>query len=203
MSVTPGRRVAGQDRRPGSGVAPRWRGSSDGWTLRMPCAGRSRSRRGHDLAVVGEHDERRVEGRDLGDRLGARSRSGVQDGTPSSAARAATGVDVERRGRPDGRAGAVTTPTSSMSGMARQALEDRHGERRRCRGRRSAPASRRLARPVTPGRSSPRGPRRRPRSRRRPAGARPSSRGSRCRACRRGGRARAGAPGRADRSRRP
>ena len=38
----------------GIGVAPRWRGSSDGWTFRMPCGGQLEERRRHDLPVVGE-----------------------------------------------------------------------------------------------------------------------------------------------------
>ena len=47
---------------------------------------------------------------------------------PSSRARAATGVGVGMRCRPDGRSGTVTTPTSDTSGCAEEGVEDRDGE---------------------------------------------------------------------------
>ena len=133
------------------------------------------------------------------DRAGARaSGSGL---TPSAVDANVMGVRAGSRLRPAGRGGTVTTPTSSIEGSAANA---RNAGRPnpplpmktvRTRG----PSARRL---VTRGRSSPRGRRRRPRCPRRPPSVRPSTRGSRCRACRRGGRARAGAPGRAARTRR-
>ena len=74
----------------GIGVAPRWRGSSDGCRLRIPCGGRSRSAPRDDLAVVGEHAEVRSQRRDLGDGLRARG--------PSRAAAAARPAHaLERR----------------------------------------------------------------------------------------------------------
>ena len=41
----------------GIGVAPRWRGNNDGCRFSAPCRGRSSIACGHDLAVVGEHDQ--------------------------------------------------------------------------------------------------------------------------------------------------
>ena len=117
ISVTP---VSGSPARiaAGIGVAPRWRGSSDGCRLSAPC-GRSEQRRRHDLAVVGEDDEPGSRPRTSAIASGSRSRAGVR-----------IGVDAESLGgvarsasrsapccRPAGRGGAVTTPTSSIVGM--------------------------------------------------------------------------------------
>ena len=57
---------------PGSGVAPRCRGSSDGWRLRAPCVG-VQQLGGDDLAVVGEDEQLGLEREDVGDRLPARA----------------------------------------------------------------------------------------------------------------------------------
>ena len=101
----------------------------------------------------------------------ARRRQDVRD----ARARAAAVGDRRRRraagARPAGRGGAVTTPTSSTSGCAASAPQDSGRAnaplpRKTVRDRDAAPAA---PRPVTPGRSSPRGPPRRPR-RRRPTG---------------------------------
>ena len=198
VSASPARIAAG------IGVAPRWRGRSDGWRFSAPwrgsssAAGRSgRSRRAPARSGV----ERRAR---------SRCASGVAQPRRASGRRIAELVGG-RRGRasrssswrrPAGRGGAVTTPTRSIDRVRGQRAAGSAGRTRRCRGR---PSGREPpARPsVTPGRSPPRGPQLVLVARRRPASARPSSRGSRCTACRRGGRARAAARGRAARTRRP
>ena len=110
--------VAGQDRRRDRRRAPVAR-QERGVDVQRRRSGRSRSSARHELAVVGEDDQLRLEGADRRDRLRAaqiRRRSGRRR-TPSSRARAAIGVRRRtcRRG-PAGRSGAVTTPTSSTSG---------------------------------------------------------------------------------------
>ena len=191
----------------GIGVAPRWRGSSDGWRLSAPCAqveqrrpGRSgRSRRGRgapgsSARTCGDRRRRRAAA------LGSGRRRRRARRPPS-----AIGVAIRCCFRPAGRGGAVTTPTSSTSGWrveAPQAL-----------GTPNAPLPRKTVRTRTPPSPGPVRSREGARRladlgvvlvrRRRRGSARPSTRGSRCTACRRGGRARAGAPARAARSRRP
>ena len=182
VSVSPARIAAG------IGVAPRWRGSNDGWRFNAPCAelqersaGRSgRSRR----ARRGPGDERQdaVDGGSI-----AQPRRRQDRADPRW--RAASWIGVTRRPARRGPpvvGGAVTTPTSSTSGCS-------PSRQRVSRPNPPLPMKTVRARPsVTPGRSSPRGPRRRPRRPGRRGSARPSTRGSRCRACPRGGRARAG-----------
>ena len=176
----------------GSASAPRWRGSSEGCRFRAP-SGSVEQRRRHDLAVVGEDEQVGRERQDLGDRVRRTQAPGAQDGRdPDARCLLVDGGRRQPRPRPPGRGGAVTTPTRSTAG--RTASRRRIGRpnppvprktvRARLRGRhvRRAPA---------PLRRSPRTPRRRRPGR--PGSARPSSRDSRCRACPRGGRARAGA----------
>ena len=189
----------------GIGVAPRWRGRSDGWRFSAPCA-QVEQLAGHDLAVVGEHDEVRIEPEDVGDR--GRVAQPLRRLDVEARARAAwvsTGVGVSIPRRPTGRGGAVTTATSVDRRVGRAAGRASAGRTGRCRGRRSGrarePGRRSSSAAATigsrgPGRrpghasafaalsvptcSSPRPRRRRRRrSRRRAGSARPSSRDSR------------------------
>ena len=197
-----GRLVTGEDRgRDGR------RAAMPGQERRMEIEGampQLEESRGHDPPVVGQDDQGRIERQDIGDRRRGRAgapASGRSRSRERSAA-SAIGVRAGSSPRPAGRDGAVTTPTRSTRGSAARARSD---------GRPNPPLPMKTVRtrepparrPVTRGRSSPRGPRRRPRCPRRPPSARPSSRDSRCTACRRGDRARAGAPDRAARIRRP
>ena len=105
-----------------------------------------------------------------------------------------TGDGSSRSLRPGGRGGAVMTPTRSAAG-ARRAVAARDGEPAGAQedGPDAIPARRPAVMRARSSRLEPPRPRRRRRRGPRRS-ARPSSRGSRCRACPGGGRARAGAP---------
>ena len=150
-----------QDRRrgsrPGSGVAPRCRGSSDGCRFSAPW-GTSSSVGRHDLAVVGEDDELRLELEDRRDRRRVTEPLGRQDRVEAELAggRPRSGSACTSCARPTGLGGAVTTPTRSTSGCVDQSLQDRVAERRRCPRKtvRTRPGRRRHARALVASRTS-------------------------------------------------
>ena len=202
ISVTPVSRSPAKDRR-----RDRRRATMARQQRRVEVQGpvRQVEQRGRDdLAVVGEHHERRSQGQDGRQRIGRAQPFGGQD----REAMRGCGRDLDLgRGRWRG-PGRPAAPERSPRPPVR-CRDDRRVVP--SDGRPNPPLPRKTvrtreppARPsVTRGRSSPRGPRRRPRCPRRPPSAHPSTRGSRCRACRRGGRARAATPARAGRIRRP
>ena len=114
----------------GIGVAPRWRGSSDGCRLRKPCRGSVQ-----DARPAGSGRSRRApraSGRSGSDRRGRLRRCAAR---PAGAAAARPPARGRRRRwasasprRPAGRSGARTTPTSRTQRRREPALEDREGE---------------------------------------------------------------------------
>ena len=188
ISVTP---VASSPARmaAGMGDAPRQRGSSDGCRLSAPWRRDCQQLRRHDLAVVGQHKQvGRVAANVLDRARPYAGAPGVRVGTswwvrPNGDRR----VDFLPAG-PLGR-GAVTTASRSTVGFSRERGNDGHGElavpRKMVRAWPQAGGHASGANSASSSASSCScicGP----------SSARPSSRGSRCRACRSGGRSRAG-----------
>ncbi len=204
--VTPGLGVAGQDR---------------GRDRRRSAVPRQQRR----MEVEGpvRQVEQRRRARSGRSRRGPRAPAGAP-GPRRRLGRRAAAPGVRIAATPSCR-GARRRPASAVSacapaGRSRRRRDD--ADQRRPRARRAEPSQDRDAEPAAPeedgparasGRARPGGHASAARrladlrvvlvADARPASARPSSRGSRCRACRRGGRARAGAPGRGARTRRP
>ena len=112
VSASPARMAAGM------GVAPRWRGSSEGWRLSAPMRRQVEQRLGHDAAVVGEHHAAPARApRWPPGRWGRGAAPASARGGPSRRAAALDRAsDVRYPSRPAGRGGVVTTPTSSTPG---------------------------------------------------------------------------------------
>ena len=159
-----------------AGLARRRRGSPPGSASRRggaaaatdggsaPRAGTSSSGRRHDLAVVGEDDEVGLEREDRGDRRPARAAARGQDRRDAQLARAARDRRRRQRRLRAGRARRRRDDADELDvGMA--ASRHRLGTAEPAAAQEDRPRpGRRPRRAVTPGRSSPRGPPRRPRS---------------------------------------
>ena len=114
---------------PGSASRRGAAGSSDGWRLSAPWR-EVEERRRHELPVVGEDREARLEREDLGDRLGRPEARRDEDRDRRGRRPRATRRRREAPGDgPRGRAGAVTTPTSSTRRVRRERAQARDGER--------------------------------------------------------------------------
>ena len=96
-------------------------GQQGGMQIQGASGRHGQDRRWHELAVVGEHEQVGRQPSDGLDGLGRRRRSGVRVGSPRISARRCTGVGVRVPPRPTGRAGAVTTVTTSTEGASTSA----------------------------------------------------------------------------------
>ena len=126
--------IARRGWRPGSAVAPRCRGSSDGCRFSAPCGRQARIAGGHELAVVGEHEQVRAPAERRPRRApGAAGARASRSADPNVSARRCTGVGGHGAATADRPARGADDRHDLDRGMPRRARRGWGPRTRRCR----------------------------------------------------------------------